>query len=272
LIRRAPGLSSKVQISSTRLWDEDWVELIFQLDDGFFEVVGVVLAGQENTFAGLVIRRAPGLSSKVQISSTRLWQASERPSKIWACLWSIPRMKTGLSLFFSSTTASSRSLASFLPVKKTRCPDQLDAALAGFRKTLKDMGMSVDPHKPGKRVFLVVYASVFGIQYTQDEDWVELIFQLDDGFFEVVGVSSRVQISSTRLWQASERPSKIWACLWTLTSPATQDEDWVELIFQLDDGFFEVVGVVLAGQDNTFAGSKIWACLWTLTSPANVLS
>lgn len=33
-------------------------------------------------------------------------------------------------------------------------PDQLDAALAGFRKTLKDMGMSVDPHKPGKRVVL----------------------------------------------------------------------------------------------------------------------
>ncbi|KAJ5193301.1 hypothetical protein N7449_009443 [Penicillium cf. viridicatum] len=33
-------------------------------------------------------------------------------------------------------------------------PDQLDQSLQGFRKTLRDMGMAVDAHKPGKRVVL----------------------------------------------------------------------------------------------------------------------
>jgi hypothetical protein len=33
-------------------------------------------------------------------------------------------------------------------------PDQLNASLQGFRKTLRDIGMSVNPHKVGKRVIL----------------------------------------------------------------------------------------------------------------------
>jgi hypothetical protein len=33
-------------------------------------------------------------------------------------------------------------------------PDQLNVSLAGFRKTLREMGMAVDAHKPGKRVVL----------------------------------------------------------------------------------------------------------------------
>ncbi|KAJ5781155.1 hypothetical protein N7457_006315 [Penicillium paradoxum] len=66
-------------------------------------------------------------------------------------------------------------------------PDQLNASLRGFTKTLKDMGMPVDPHKPGKRVVLTgkndaadVEAAVLELQKQYNPVFIMGIFYTKD--------------------------------------------------------------------------------------------
>ncbi|KAJ6029801.1 hypothetical protein N7499_012209 [Penicillium canescens] len=66
-------------------------------------------------------------------------------------------------------------------------PDQLNASLQGFRKTLRDMGMSVNPHKVGKRVILTgkndaadINAAVLELRKQHNPDLILGIFCTKD--------------------------------------------------------------------------------------------
>jgi hypothetical protein len=66
-------------------------------------------------------------------------------------------------------------------------PEDLSRALAGFRKTLRDMGMAVDVHKPGTRVVLTgrsdaadIEAAVLELQKAYNLDFVLGIFYTKD--------------------------------------------------------------------------------------------
>lgn len=66
-------------------------------------------------------------------------------------------------------------------------PDQLDAALIGFRKSLRGMGMVVDPHKQGKRVVLTgrsdaadIEAAVLELQKVHNPGFILGIFYTKD--------------------------------------------------------------------------------------------
>ncbi|KAJ5555735.1 hypothetical protein N7461_004205 [Penicillium sp. DV-2018c] len=66
-------------------------------------------------------------------------------------------------------------------------PDQLNASLAGFRKTLRDMGMAVDAHKPGARVVLdgrndaqIIENAILGLQKQHNPVFILGIFFAKD--------------------------------------------------------------------------------------------
>jgi hypothetical protein len=73
-------------------------------------------------------------------------------------------------------------------------PDQLNASLQGFRKTLRDMGMSVNPHKVGKRVVLTgkndaaeIDAAVLELQRQHNPVFILGIFyKKDTGIYNCV--------------------------------------------------------------------------------------